>query len=109
MEYRLSHKSLRDVTDQVDTSTGEVQLKFPDAEGNARYRIFAFYQTQPHYNNLRFDNTNLISTDSIFDNGSYVVDHHSVRGAQTVINFWEDHMLDEETLGLIEKAGNYGT
>ncbi|KAM5353225.1 hypothetical protein ACJ41O_003189 [Fusarium nematophilum] len=105
MEYRLSHKSLRDITNLVNKSTGAAQVEFSEAEANTDHRIFAFYQTQPHYKNLEFPNRN--PSGIIFDNGSLVVDHHSRRGAQTMIDFWEKHMLDEETLDLIRQAGNY--
>ena len=42
------------------------------------------------------------------ENGSWVVDHYSSTGAQLVIDFWEEYLLDNNTRSLIEEVGNYG-
>lgn len=38
---------------------------------------------------------------------SYVVDHFSTRGAQAVIDMWEDRVLDGEMRALLRAAGGY--
>ncbi len=38
---------------------------------------------------------------------SYVVDHFSERGAQAVIDLWEDRVLDKEMRRLLKAAGGY--
>ncbi|KAL4798786.1 hypothetical protein BDV19DRAFT_402137 [Aspergillus venezuelensis] len=105
-QYTLAHGSLEEYTSEVDSSTGRVQLTFPDAQGNAYYRVFAFYERLAHHKNLEFESKDS-QEESIFANGSFAVDHHSARGAQTMIDFWETYMLDDEVLDLIRQAGNY--
>lgn len=105
-ELLLSHDSLEEHTSKVESSTGHVKLTFPRAKEGEYYRVFAFYQRLSHHKNLNFEPT--AQNRSIFSNGSFVVDHHSARGAQTIIKFWEDHFLTDEVLSLIRQAGNYG-
>lgn len=74
-------------------------------DNKATRHLFAYYQYQDLTKNLDIE-TN--TTGSIFDNGSYVVDHFSVRGAQTTIDFWEKHILDDsETRQLLSEVGKY--
>ncbi|KAL4925374.1 uncharacterized protein BDV17DRAFT_284052 [Aspergillus undulatus] len=69
------------------------------------YRLFAYYEYQDLVKNLDIQ-TN--TTGTIFDNGSYTVDHFSLRGAQTTIDFWERYILnDTETRGLLAAVGRY--
>lgn len=71
----------------------------------ADYRLFAYYQYQDLAKNLDIQ-TN--TTGTIFDNGSYTVDHFSSRGAQTTIDFWEKHILnDTEIKQLLSEVGKY--
>lgn len=103
IKLTLKHDSLKDLTKSVSFS-GHVTLKTP-APHNSSTRLFAFYQYLNHHKNL------VIDTDvsgSIFDNGSYVVDHFSARGAQTLTKFWEKHLLADEVEELIAQVGNYG-
>lgn len=95
--------SLVDQTDKVQ-SDGTVKLHFKSI-GNAHYRLFAFYQYQDLVKNLDIQAN---TTRTIFDNGSYTVDHYSSRGAQTVIDFWENHILnDTEIKDLLTDVGKY--
>lgn len=99
----LRADSLVDQTDKVQ-SDGTVKLHF-NSTGNAHHRLFAFYQYQDLVKNLDIQ-TN--TTGIIFDNGSYTVDHYSSRGAQTVIDFWENNILnDMEIKGLLADVGKY--
>lgn len=67
--------------------------------------LLAFYQFLNHDKNLEIS-TNV--SGSIFDNGSYVVDHFNPRGAKVVTKFWEQHLLKGEAKELLMKVGNYG-
>ncbi|RYP69486.1 hypothetical protein DL769_005264 [Monosporascus sp. CRB-8-3] len=44
---------------------------------------------------------------TIFDNGSFVVDHFDAKGANVVAKFWEEHMLRDGIPDLLAKVGNY--
>ncbi|GKZ86189.1 hypothetical protein AnigIFM56816_001241 [Aspergillus niger] len=99
----LDHTTLSEITDQV-SEEGQLSLSFPTG-ADCRYRIFAYYQRQPLNKNLRFTNNNM---ETIWDNGSYVVDHYSARGAQTVIQFWEKNILIDGIKELLMEVGNYG-
>jgi len=81
------------------------EMSFPQKEDGQHYRLFAFYQKLSGNKNLRFT-TNL--TDSIFDEGSYVVDHFDAKGAETVINFWEEHILVDGIRERLQRVGHYG-
>ncbi|KAL4960023.1 uncharacterized protein BDV14DRAFT_205135 [Aspergillus stella-maris] len=107
----LRSSSLTDHTEQV-TEDGTVNLHFnttsptsTPSSSNPEYRLFAYYQYQTHTKNLDIQ-TN--TTGTIFDNGSYTVDHFSSHGAQTTIGFWEKYILnDTETRGLLSEVGRY--
>lgn len=98
----LRSDSLTDQTNKVQ-GNGTVNLDF-NATG-ADYRLFAYYQYQDLAKNLDIQAN---TTGTIFDNGSYTVDHFSARGAQTTIDFWEKHILnDTETKQLLSEVGKY--
>lgn len=44
---------------------------------------------------------------SFVQNGSVVVDHFSSKGAQVVIDFWEEYLLQGDSRELIKEVGNY--
>ncbi|KAL3442497.1 hypothetical protein BJX65DRAFT_321505 [Aspergillus insuetus] len=100
----LDHDSLTDITDQV-SENGKISVTFsaPSA-GGVGHRLFAYYQKQTLHKNLEFHNN---ATTTIWDNGSYAVDHYSARGAQTVIDFWEKYILVNGIKELVMEAGNY--
>ncbi|KAH6693886.1 hypothetical protein F5X68DRAFT_128816 [Plectosphaerella plurivora] len=100
-EYTIDHNSLADITADVDTATGQLSATF-HPEDNCR--IFSFYQRLSGNHNVHFENDR---NETIFDHGSFAVDHHSARGAQTVIDLWEKHILDDEVMGLLKDAANY--
>lgn len=102
-EYTLKNASLREWTALVSPS-GRLQLNVPAASGRG-FRLFAFYQHLTLHKNVP-STTN--ATTTIFDNGSFAVDHFSARGAQTVTRFWEQHILTEDVKELVRAVGNYG-
>ncbi|KAI2831767.1 CAZyme family GH106 [Aspergillus niger] len=100
----LAAGSLVDHTDAVSVD-GKVSLSFNVSE-HSTYRLFAYYQYQDLVKNLDIHES---STGSIFDNGSYTVDHFSARGAQTTIDFWENYILnDTDIKSLFQEVGRYG-
>lgn len=93
-----------DHTDAVSVD-GKVSLSFNVSE-HSTYRLFAYYQYQDLVKNLDIQES---STGSIFDNGSYTVDHFSAHGAQTTIDFWENYILnDTDIKSLLQEVGRYG-
>lgn len=103
-ELVLSSASLQEHTQQV-TSDGKVSLSL-NATTHGRYYLFAFYEYQDLVKNLDIESH---TTGTIFDNGSYTVDHYSSRGAETVKTFWETHILsDTQIKSLLSEVGTYG-
>lgn len=105
LQFVLHDGSLEDVTTLV-SSTGQLELDLPVAENGSYYRLFTYFQKQTLHKALTF--TNGSETGTIFENGSYVVDHYSARGAQTTINFWETYVLTNGVKELLMEVGNYG-
>lgn len=103
-EYQLNHKTLKEVTGRVDRQ-GHVKLSLPKAPNGSHYRVFAFYERLSGHKNLKFDSTR---HRTIFDNGSYAVDHFSAQGAAVVGQFWEKYILKGRVPMLLAKVGNYG-
>ncbi|KAJ0382930.1 hypothetical protein COL922a_011526 [Colletotrichum nupharicola] len=50
-----------------------------------------------------------IPTEAIWDNGSYVVDHFSSKGADVVRDFWEQYIFVDNVKELLTETGNYDT
>ncbi|KAF2018794.1 hypothetical protein BU24DRAFT_439235 [Aaosphaeria arxii CBS 175.79] len=98
----IDQSSLQDLTSKVST-TGKLspEVSLPSSP---RTWIFAFYQRRTSYLNVRFPHK---ATSSIFDNGSYTVDHFSAKGAQHTISFWEKYIMDDTTADLLKKSGQY--
>lgn len=104
VQYVLSADSLSDHTAQV-SANGTIDISFPDAGSGVHYRMFSFYQKHSGNKNLVFNST---SNGSIFDDGSYVVDHFDAKGAQTIIQFWEEHILVDGIREQLQDSGHYG-
>ncbi|KAL4926579.1 uncharacterized protein BDV17DRAFT_299664 [Aspergillus undulatus] len=102
-EFALDHRSLAQRTSQVDQS-GHVRLSLPKASEGSHYRMFAFYEGLAGYKNLRFPSD---SHATIFDNGSYAVDHFDAKGAHVVAQFWNKYILTEDVTSLLGEVGNY--
>ena len=107
----LATASLQDVTDQVDDQ-GHLSLTFPSNTDGLHYQVFAYYQNQSTYREQAsplFVNTTVHQSpvETFVQNGSWIVDHYSSKGAQVIIDFWEDYLLDNGTRELIQEIGNY--
>ncbi|KAL2292175.1 hypothetical protein FJTKL_10817 [Diaporthe vaccinii] len=101
----LQNGSLTDITSMI-SEDGRISLDAPEAlpDGHEQ-ELFFFYQKLSHNQNVHFASN---STATIWDNGSYVVDHFSSQGAQAVQAFWEDHLLTDNVKDLLREVGNYG-
>ncbi|KAJ5357882.1 hypothetical protein N7541_005040 [Penicillium brevicompactum] len=101
----LDTDSLIDHTDRVSLD-GRVSLSLTNGSSHGTQHLFAYYQYQDLVKNLDIESN---VTGTIFDNGSYTVDHYSPRGAETVKTFWETHILnDTEIVALLNEVGTYG-
>ncbi|KAB8214872.1 hypothetical protein BDV33DRAFT_227939 [Aspergillus novoparasiticus] len=103
LSLMLENESLTDITDQV-SEDGQLSIHFPTYSNGVGHRIFAYYQKRTLNRNLHFTNN---ATATIWDNGSFAMDHYSSRGAQTVIDFWESHILIDGIKELLMEVGNY--
>ncbi|KAJ5864500.1 uncharacterized protein N7529_006416 [Penicillium soppii] len=101
----LDSESLVDHTNEVNLD-GTVSLLLANGSNHDSQHLFAYYEYQDLVKNLDIESN---VTGTIFDNGSYTVDHYSPRGAETVKHFWETHILnDTEIRSLLEDVGTYG-
>lgn len=108
-QYVIASGSLFDQTEEVSSKDGTVNISFPSNNRGQSYRVFSFYQRLSGNKNLVFTAaSNSSAQNSIFDNGSYVVDHFDAKGAETVINFWEEHMLVDGVREQLQRVGHYG-
>lgn len=107
----LAASSLQDVTDEVNDN-GHLSISFGSSANGSHYRIFAYYQIQSQYREQASPvNVNASvpqsPVTSFVQNGSWVADHFSARGARLITDFWENNLLDDETRQLIDDVGNY--
>ncbi|RYP50580.1 hypothetical protein DL768_003925 [Monosporascus sp. mg162] len=103
-EYTLSSGSLIEQTSHVHQSSGRVRLPFPPVVNGSHYRLFSFYEKPSLHKNLVVPSQ---AARTVFDNGSFVVDHFDAKGANVVAKFWEEHILKEGIPDLLAKVGNY--
>jgi hypothetical protein len=104
----LRNSTLEDLSDEVSPSTGRLVARFPRPCDAGRFRIFAFYERRTEAKNLKFNNLNN-ATATIWDHGSYTVDHFSARGAKVITDFWDEHILsDPDIKAKLRLVGNYG-
>jgi hypothetical protein len=104
-QFNITIVSLQEHTSQV-SATGLIHLSLPPIVNGSHYRVFSFYQKQTDNRNLVFNSSR---HENIFDDGSYVVDHFDAKGADTVANFWQEHILKDGVLELVKSAGHFGT
>jgi hypothetical protein len=104
-DFKLNHATLAEQTQLVGDG-GIVKLSLPVAANGTHYRLFAFYERLSGHKNVAFPSN---VHDSIFDSGSYAVDHFDTKGASVVTQFWDKRILTDEVLDLVKRVGNYGT
>lgn len=104
-DFTLSAESLKQQKDSVNKNTGQASLELPRANEGSHYRLFAFYERLSGNQNLHFESPR---QETIFDGGSYAVDHFDGRGARVTAKFWEDYILDDVIREQLSKVGRYG-
>jgi hypothetical protein len=103
-QLTLKQSTLVEQTSVV-SSSGHLCVTIHPNPNGSHYWLFAFYERLTHHKNLEFESDKF---GTIFNNGSYQVDHFSAKGAEVVANFWEDHILNNDVENLLVEAGNYG-
>lgn len=109
----LATSSLQDVTDDVD-SQGRLVHEFPPSDQGTEYRLFAYYQVRTGYHetpspdDLGLSSVPQSPVQSYVQNGSWLVDHFSFKGAQVITDFWEQYLFPNGTQELLQAVGNYG-
>ena len=108
----LAASSLEDVTNRVDVN-GHLSMRFPSNSSGLHYEVFAYYQNHSTYMEQAsplFVNTTVQQSpvETFVQDGSRLVDHFSATGAQVIIDFWENYLLDDDTRALLQEVGNYG-
>jgi hypothetical protein len=107
----IAESSLTDITQSVDEN-GNVNINFPASDVGLQYIIIAYYLKPSEYREVVASDTVAAAVPqtpitSWEQNGSWVVDHFSELGAQTVIDYWEQELLDDATKELLQQVGNY--
>lgn len=113
-QYTLSSDSLTDVSANV-SSDGRLSFACPSNVGGLYCVLFTYYLVHTEYREqaspLKVQHGAGVTETPPTDyrhNGSWVVDHFSILGAQTTINFWEQYLLTNDTRDLLRQVGNYG-
>jgi hypothetical protein len=104
LQIIIQNGSLQDVTTSVSPN-GTATFSAPSNSTGLYYRLFAFYQKRTLNKNVSFQSNR---SATIWDDGSYNVDHFSSRGAETVTDFWEKYILVDGLEDLLKHVGNYG-
>ncbi|KAJ0416913.1 hypothetical protein BJY00DRAFT_325925 [Aspergillus carlsbadensis] len=107
-QVTLAADSLVDITSNV-TSEGHLSIRFPERKGieNVVFVIYehifrhAVYQSPLVLGGPQGEPT------SFLNNGSWVVDHFSAKGARVTADFWEKYLLNNGTRELLAEVGNY--
>lgn len=95
----IDESSLIDLTERVIDN----QLTWTAPSDHHHYTLFAFYE---RYTNQRSCD-GLPNANSLIANGSWVTDHFSAVGADLVIRFWEDQILDNDMKQLLRDVGEH--
>lgn len=111
--YILAAGSLQDVTETI-AADGRLNFNFPSAKGE-RFVLFAYYLIHTQYREqqtpelvISGEGVQQSPVTSFVQNGSWVVDHFSAKGAQEMETFWKTHLLNGgNTAQLARDVGNY--
>lgn len=106
----LQDSSLVDVTSDVDQS-GRLTYDFTATSGQNNV-LFAYYLIPSYYREVQSSDNMEIAVPqspvtSYIQNGSWAVDHFSAAGAQVIIDFWDEALLDDNVKSLLKDVGNY--
>ncbi|PQE27097.1 secreted protein [Rutstroemia sp. NJR-2017a WRK4] len=107
----LDDESLTDVTASVNSS-GHLKVQFPYTSKGSNYLVFAYYLRRSGYREVVSPADVQVAVPqspitNYIQNGSWVVDHFSAKGAQVTIDFWEKQLLHGDTRNLVRAVGNY--
>lgn len=107
----LSSSSLTDLTSLVD-SNGKLNYSFENTTDGSEFVLFAFYQIHSERREVNSSVESIAEVpqspiENFTQNGSWVVDHFSVAGAQLIIDFWNQSLLSGNTTAEIREVGNY--
>lgn len=107
----LSSSSLSDLTSLVDSS-GTLSYNFGNTTEGSEFVLFAFYQIHSERREVNSSVESVVAVpqspvENWTQNGSWVVDHFSVAGAQLVIDFWNQSLLGGSTPEEIREVGNF--
>jgi hypothetical protein len=100
LQIVIEDGSLKDVTPSVGPN-GTATFSAPANNTGMYYRLFAFYQRRTLNKNVSFQSNR---SATIWDDGSYNVDHFSSRGAETVTDFWEKYILVDGLEDLLKQV-----
>lgn len=111
LQKTLATSTLKDVTDQVGKN-GHLSLDFHSDKVNEglEHIVFAVYLVHSHVRNqatpaqLRGPQK---QPQNFIQNGSWIVDHFSPRGAKVMTDFWEKYLLVDGTKEALKRVGNY--
>lgn len=113
VSYTLVVASLQDLTSNVSPN-GSLNITFPSNTTGLHYTIFAYYlvhtehrEQQSPFSVAPDQGVPQSPVTSYVQNGSWVVDHFSLRGAQQTTRFWQEHLLSEDSIRLINEVGNF--
>jgi hypothetical protein len=102
-QYTISADSLTDVTSLVQN--GSISLNVLASNSDSYHLLYASYYAKS------FDRSCIASSSdpqNILQNGSFVVDHFSTKGAQTTTQFLENNIFNDDSLkDLMKQVGNY--
>ncbi|KAI5261087.1 hypothetical protein E4T47_09525 [Aureobasidium subglaciale] len=108
----LQHQSLTDVTTEVG-SDGRLKIQFPSGTSGESYVLFAYYLVHTEFREQRSPGSVIPGVaqspvTNYVQNGSWVVDHLSEKGAGLVVDFWQRYLLNgSDTIQLLQEVGNY--
>ncbi len=104
----VAAQTLTDLTSQVGPD-GQLNITMPSSP-DYQYILFSVFLI--HSNWQAQDSPPLLQgpqtqPESWIQNGSWATDHFSAGGAQMAIRFWEEYMLIDGILELVQEVGNY--
>lgn len=111
-QYTLAQSSLEDVSSKVSPN-GHLNVNFNSGrkQEGLYNTVFAIYLIHSHWRAQDGPADfagQTIPARTIPQNGSWAVDHFSSLGAETMTNFWAEHILQNGTRELLMEVGSYG-
>ncbi|KAJ5288758.1 secreted protein [Penicillium angulare] len=112
-EAVLYESSLKDVTSMI-ASNGKINIKSSSKSSGTETVLFAYYLIHSDFREVADQTSSSVPkavpqspVTNYKQNGSWVVDHFSSAGAQVIIDFWKDSILNKEISSSIQDVGNY--